>query len=87
MIFDDDELGFELGSDWYQCPLNKDPDTCTCSTCFLHNEMKRGKAQLRQAWDRNFGRDGTAFGVMPPPELPPESKETPREKRSWLTQH
>ncbi|MCZ6249642.1 MULTISPECIES: hypothetical protein [Vibrio] len=79
MVFDD-ELGFELGSDWYKCPFNKDPDICTCSTCFLHNEMKRGKAQLKTAWDRNFGRDGTVFGVMKAPEPPPEEKETPREK-------
>lgn len=80
MIFDDDELGFELGSDWYQCPFNKDPEVCTCSTCFLHKEMKRGKAQLKTAWDRNFGRNGTVFGVMKTPEPPPKEQESPKEK-------
>ena len=80
MIFDDDELGFELGSNWYQCPLNKDPEECTCSTCFFHKEMKRGKEQLKTAWDRNFGRDGTVFGVMKTPEPPPKEQESPREK-------
>ncbi|PIB16383.1 HNH/ENDO VII family nuclease [Vibrio rotiferianus] len=79
MIFDD-EFGFELGSDWYKCPFNKDPDICTCSTCFLHNEMKRGQDQLKAAWDRNSGRDGTVFGVMKAPEPPPKEKETPRDK-------
>lgn len=80
MIFDDDELGFELGSNWYQCSLNKDPEECTCSTCFFHKEMKRGKEQLKTAWDRNFGRDGTVFGVMKTPEPPPKEQESPREK-------
>ena len=49
----------------YRCPIGSpNPQTCTCSSCHLKNEMAKSQAALRAAEARNLAPIGRRFSSV-----------------------
>ncbi|EKO3722594.1 hypothetical protein P0E97_003290, partial [Vibrio metschnikovii] len=65
----------------YRCPRGSlDPKTCTCSACYLENEMEKSKAAVEAAIARNFTPAGRRFASVHEVPEPVVIRETTREK-------
>ncbi|WP_254619024.1 hypothetical protein [Vibrio metschnikovii] len=65
----------------YRCPIGSlDPKTCTCSSCYLENEIEKSKAAVEAAIARNFTPTGRRFASVNEVPEPVVIRETTREK-------
>lgn len=65
----------------YRCPIGSpNPQTCTCSSCHLKNEMAKSQAALRAAEARNLAPIGRRFSSVNAVSEPEPIKETLKEK-------
>lgn len=65
----------------YRCPRGSlDPKTCTCSACYLENEIEKSKAAVEAAIARNFTPTGRRFASVNEVPEPVVIRETTREK-------
>ncbi|WP_254620307.1 hypothetical protein [Vibrio metschnikovii] len=65
----------------YRCPIGSpNPQTCTCSSCHLKNEMEKSNAAVEAAIARNFTPTGRRFASVNEVPEPVVIRETTREK-------
>ncbi|TQP23204.1 hypothetical protein [Vibrio cholerae] len=64
----------------YCCPLGRDPKVCTCSSCYLQNEMEKSHLALKVAETKNFTATGVRFTSSNNAKEPEIIRETQQQK-------